>query len=521
LQETPTIEGVSIRRRLAVGGMGELFLGDETLPDGSQRPCVVKRLLPGAGPEERRLFEREALALGALRGDPHIVELYRAGPDWLLLEWVDGVDLATLLDHRQRRGRPLPLGAAMAVSLGLARALASLTTATDPKGQPLGLVHRDIHPGNVLLGRDGRVKLADFGVVALAAATQGVKGTLAWMAPEQLHSGHTTPASDVYAAALVMYACFTGKSTLPTTHGIGDLLAARATLPPPPSAVRTELTWLDPLMMSALAVDPAARPPIAALCSQLEAAPIAADPTALGALVAPLTTTLRPAQRTLHVATEAATPRAPLWPMLAVLAAGLGLTVVVLVPCDDPTTLAPRDTIPEALATPDTALTAPRVAADTFVAPETLTPDTLTPIATPDTREALLDTHAPRSVDTRAPRALQHRLRVVANDAPVHVRGPTSRGLAPWSSEAITTDGALSVTLTGGTQPLRATLRVKATQAGLVASLGADEVLRVTCGTRNGQTPLFGIGLGAAGVPCRLEADDGRSMSFVLFDVSE
>ena len=92
MQETPPIPGVSIRRRLAVGGMAELFLADETLADGSARPCVVKRLLPGAGAEAERLFAREALALAALASldSPHIVRLYRSGPGWLLLEWVDG-----------------------------------------------------------------------------------------------------------------------------------------------------------------------------------------------------------------------------------------------------------------------------------------------------------------------------------------------------------------------------------------------------------------------------------------------
>ncbi len=202
MQETPPIPGVSIRRRLAVGGMGELFLADETLADGSTRPCVVKRLLPGAGPEEQRLFGREAMALDALTrlATPHVVKLYRSGPDWLLLEWVAGVDLAALLEHRRRRGRPLPLGAALAIAVGLGRALEALAQAHDAEGRPLGLVHRDVHPGNLLLGVDGAVKLADLGVVAITSAPTlaGLKGTLVWMAPEQLAKGVTSAASDLY-----------------------------------------------------------------------------------------------------------------------------------------------------------------------------------------------------------------------------------------------------------------------------------------------------------------------------------
>ncbi len=535
--------------------MGELFLGDETLADGSQRPCVVKRLLPGAGLEERRLFEREALALGALRGHPHIVELYRAGPDWLLLEWVDGVDLATLIEHRQRRGRPLPPGAAMAVSLGLLRALSALVGATDATGQPLGLVHRDVHPGNVLLGRDGRVKLADFGVVGLTAAaatTQGVKGTLAWMAPEQLRSGLATPASDVYAAALVMYTCFTGKATLPPTSGLGELLAARATLPAPPSSARAELTWLDAILMPALAVDPAARPPADTLRAQLEATNTTSDPSELGALVAPLSAT-PPRQRTLVANADsppAARARRPLWPLLVGVIGALGLGAIALalgtsegaeIAIGQP--VSGQQDAEIAIGQPVSGLRDAEIAigqpvsalGDAEIAigqPDSALGDAEIAIGQPDSAlgDAEIAIGQPETVRGRPETAigqpssipeLRRRLRVLAADGPVHVRGDSSRGLAPWSSPPIAVGSAITLTLTGGAQPLRATVRVQSGKAGLVASIGAEEVLRVTCGGRVAQTPLIGLGLGEAGVRCRLEADDGRSMAFVLLDVSE
>ncbi|MCB9733232.1 MAG: protein kinase [Deltaproteobacteria bacterium] len=95
-----------------------------------------------------------------------------------------------------------------------ARALDALHTATGPDQRPLGLVHRDVSPGNVLLGRDGAVKLTDLGVVRTAATdaatVAGVKGTLAYMAPEQLHGRAAGPAADLYGAALVAYEALTG-----------------------------------------------------------------------------------------------------------------------------------------------------------------------------------------------------------------------------------------------------------------------------------------------------------------------
>ncbi|PKN53971.1 MAG: protein kinase, partial [Deltaproteobacteria bacterium HGW-Deltaproteobacteria-14] len=179
-----------MRRRLAIGGMGELFLVDRTTGDGVTSTAVLKRLLPGADPAHQALFLREGDALAQL-ASPRIVRLLDRGPGWLLLEHVDGVDLATLLAQRARRGRPLPLPAAMAALTGLAAALADLHEAAGPDGAPLGLVHRDVNPANVLLTMGGAVKLIDLGVVRTAltdaATVAGVKGTLAYMAPEQLH----------------------------------------------------------------------------------------------------------------------------------------------------------------------------------------------------------------------------------------------------------------------------------------------------------------------------------------------
>jgi hypothetical protein len=297
--ETGAIPGVSIGRRLAVGGMAEVHLAERDVGEGAG-PCVVKRLLPRSGPEVRALFAREATALAALTqaGARHVVPLLDAGPDgaapeWLVLVYVDGIELGALLDWRRRRGRPLPVGAAMAVAEEMAAALLELAEAATPADGRLGLVHQDLHPGNLIVGTDGRVTVIDLGVAsfsALGRTSADPRGTVAWMAPEQLRGGAVTPATDVYAAGLVLWEAFTGQPPRPEADGsLAALLAHRAAVPPAPSSLRPELpASVDAAILAALQPDPAARPTAAAWREMWAAAvaAVAPDAGALGRLVA-------------------------------------------------------------------------------------------------------------------------------------------------------------------------------------------------------------------------------------------
>lgn len=570
MQETPPIPGVSIRRRLAVGGMAELFLADETLADGTLRPCVIKRLLPGAGAEAERLFEREALVLAALAmlDNPHIVRLYRSGPGWLLLEWVDGIDLATLLEHRRRRGRPLPVGAALAVAVALARALEALGQALDDEGKPLGLVHRDVHPGNVLLGRDGSVKLADLGVVGITdAPTQvGLKGTLTWMAPEQLRRGETSPASDLFSAGLVAYEAFTGQPSRPVgAAGLAELLAARSGPLPSPDALRPELgPELAAAISAPLALDPAARPPVSQWCEALVAAagPATPEPALLAQLVAdsgprPVASSSRTfvaggAGAATGVERGAATPSEPVagrsrWAwitaIVAILAAGgLGLwgaldgaaTQPEITDATSPTLLFPLPDADAREGGPEEARDEPAdavadAAADSTGGPaETTSGSDGVASASAETEPAEVTnagTRRPPRRDTRVVAAAKpRRVRVVSTGGPLHVSGGGVRGLAPYLSPPLEPSAALALRLTGGQTPMQAVVRVRMRQDRLIASIGAaaGEVFDVNCrGRTAAQTPLFGLPVPAAGLSCRLEASDGRNMAFVLSDVGE
>lgn len=254
----PRIDGVTVRRRLAVGGMAEVFLADQTLADGTQRAVVIKQLLPGADHLWRSLFAREREALAAI-DSPFVVELLDGSDDHLLLEYIDGPDLSAVLGWHGRRGRTLSIGGAVAAIEGLLAGLEDVHGATDLEGETLGLVHRDVNPSNVLLTRTGRIKLIDLGVARMTAGEQttvaGVKGTLGYMAPEQLAGRPVDRRADLYAAGLVMYELLTGVAARPPgSAGLAELIAARGRLPAAPSSLRPDLPQaLDHAVLSALA----------------------------------------------------------------------------------------------------------------------------------------------------------------------------------------------------------------------------------------------------------------------------
>lgn len=241
-------------RRLAIGGTAELWLAAG--PGG--QTWVIKQLFPDHGPEALEALRRERALLERL-DSPHVVRCLGGADDWLALEWIDGVDVATLAAHARRRGAALPAEAAVEVLLGACRGLAALHAA--------GYVHGDVSPGNVLLGRDGRVVLADLGQATPrgAGAPSGPEGTLLYQPPEQLRGASRAPAMDLYALALGVYELVTGTLARPAGMlGLAELMAARASAPLPAASVRPGVpAALDRLLLPALDPDPARRPPSA------------------------------------------------------------------------------------------------------------------------------------------------------------------------------------------------------------------------------------------------------------------
>ncbi len=210
---------------VGAGGMAEVRLAYEELDGGEVRPCVVKRIAPPHrdDAEFREMFREEA-RVGRLLGHANVVEMFDAGEldgvPYIAFELVDGITLAHL--DRLHEPGPLPVPVVVEVAQEIARALAYAHELRGEDGQPLGLVHRDMSPQNVLIARDGRVKLADFGIARFAGRaheTQAglIKGKMRYLAPEQFQMVPLDGRTDLFSLGVVMAELLTGRTLFPAS----------------------------------------------------------------------------------------------------------------------------------------------------------------------------------------------------------------------------------------------------------------------------------------------------------------
>ncbi|MBI2892996.1 MAG: serine/threonine protein kinase [Deltaproteobacteria bacterium] len=210
----------SLVRRLARGGMAEIFLALQEGPEGFSRRLVIKRILPhlAADPAFLRMFMDEARIV-AMLSHPHIVHLYDFGQVdgsyYLAMEYVDGIDLKALGD---RAGPVSPEHAAKIMSY----VCEGLSHAHDlsVEGRRLGLVHRDVTPSNILISFDGSVKVADFGIAKTYSGDEKtkvgvVKGKFAYLSPEQARGMSLDHRSDQFNIGILLYELLTGTTLFP------------------------------------------------------------------------------------------------------------------------------------------------------------------------------------------------------------------------------------------------------------------------------------------------------------------
>jgi serine/threonine-protein kinase len=212
---------------LGTGGMAEVWLA--TGPVGR---VAIKRLLPHAARNASLAgaFEREGRLLQRIR-HPNVIGIHEVMRDEkgtsLILEYVEGADLHTL-------GRdPVPDRIALRVVRDVLRALEAVHGLCDDNGRPLGLIHRDLSPSNVLIGVDGIVKLTDFGIARAVRGTHAttgtdVKGTLAYLAPEQATGAPVDARTDLFAAGALLYEMLSGSPVYDDVDPRVALARARA-----------------------------------------------------------------------------------------------------------------------------------------------------------------------------------------------------------------------------------------------------------------------------------------------------
>ena len=270
-----------LQRRIARGGMAEVFLAQQRGPDGVDRRVAVKRILPhhADAPDFIQMFLAEA-QLASQLGHPNIVQIYDFGrvasDSFIAMEFVDGVHAGEVI----RAGEASRLSPAMVARIG-ADAAAALHYAHElraPNGQPYGLVHRDVSPANLMLSFDGMVKLCDFGIAKAVALGDRpltrpglVKGKYAYMSPEQTVGTPLDGRSDVYALAIVLWELLAGRTLVPRGDAVAAMHAIRlGNLPPigqvapwTPAPLVEAVSW-------ALATNRDQRPTAAQLAAVLE-----------------------------------------------------------------------------------------------------------------------------------------------------------------------------------------------------------------------------------------------------------
>lgn len=269
------LDGYVLERRVGFGGMAEVWLARR-----GETPFAIKVLHAdlGGDPEFRDMF-RDEIDLAQSLDHPNVVRVLDArevdGALIQIMEWIDGSDLHSLEVRLERDGGRFPVSVAVAVVRAAACGLDAAHRLLDRDGRPRELVHRDVAPQNIMVGRDGGVKVVDFGVAKarnrLTRTAAGVvKGRLGYMAPEQAMGLEVTAKADVFALGVVAWELVAMDRMFPLGGGVLEV-AERS---PPP-----RLDALDPnvppglahRVATMLAAAPDARPSMAQVIGELDA----------------------------------------------------------------------------------------------------------------------------------------------------------------------------------------------------------------------------------------------------------
>jgi serine/threonine-protein kinase len=250
----------TILGEIGSGGMATVFLGGLDGPSGITQKVAIKRLHAqfAKDPEFVSMFLDEARIATQVH-HANVVRVFEVlveeGELFLVMEYIRGETLAGLLALAETRGEPLLPSLSIGIAIGALAGLHAAHEARDDHGQPLGIVHRDVSPQNILIGVDGVPRILDFGVAKAVSqhhtTRQGqIKGKLAYMAPEQ-RTGRVDRCADVYAMGVVLWEMLTGRRLFQASRD-GVVVA-------PGTIVKGVPAEIDGAVLRALAPHPEAR----------------------------------------------------------------------------------------------------------------------------------------------------------------------------------------------------------------------------------------------------------------------
>jgi eukaryotic-like serine/threonine-protein kinase len=262
------IDRYVVLEHLSEGGMGAIYVGKKLGAGGFEMEVVLKQLLPEFTQQEEfiDLFLREAKLSATLdhANIVHTIDLVTAGGEYfIVMEYLPGGDLRTLLKKAKRRGKRFSPSAAIHICREVLSALAYAHVKRDFENNPLKLIHRDVSPSNILVSHAGEVKLTDFGIAKAATHTSlfyKVKGKIGYMSPEQAKSEPLDHRSDLYSLAVCLFEVLTGERLF--VHA-GLTTSAEEIYSQPVPQVSRKVPGLTPdldaIMAKALALSPSDR----------------------------------------------------------------------------------------------------------------------------------------------------------------------------------------------------------------------------------------------------------------------
>lgn len=263
----PRLGRYQVINRIASGGMAEVFLARATGAMGFQRLVALKLIHANFTRDQEfvKMFIDEARIAMHLhhRNIVQVIDLDQVGDTYFIaMEYVNGVNVYDLYERHSARDSWVEVPLALYIVAEACKGLHFAHTRTGPDGRPMGIVHRDISPQNVLLSFEGEVKITDFGIATAAerlhhTAAGIVKGKYAYMAPERLEEKPVDGRVDVFAAGVLLYELLVGENPFAGSSAVETIEAVLAKEVPPPSSRGAPVNpHLDAIVAKALAKDP-------------------------------------------------------------------------------------------------------------------------------------------------------------------------------------------------------------------------------------------------------------------------
>lgn len=252
--------------RIATGGMAEVWLARSSSIGGFEKLLAIKRMQPRLSSNQAfiSMFIDEAKLTVSL-SHPNIVQIFdfgRVDDDYFMaMEFVEGVDLATLAKRCRRRGKPLPVDCSVLIMKEVFEGLAYAHTRRDRSGREAGIIHRDISPQNVLVSFEGNIKVSDFGIAKARSEIHETQkgelfGKLAYVSPEQCRGEAVDASTDIWAAGVVFHELLANERLFAKDTDYKTMEAVEEGEVAPPSAKNPEVPpELDELVLHSLRRD--------------------------------------------------------------------------------------------------------------------------------------------------------------------------------------------------------------------------------------------------------------------------